>query len=433
MKNSLFIKHLNLIAFAVTIAFLPYQAMAETTVEARLDAMQKQLDEMKKLQNQVTDLKAQLAQERNDRDADKDLMMQATANAKATSLSNSNTTIGGYGEIVYNNFKDSDARPTKADLRRFVLFFGHKFNDKLSFKSELEIEHAVASASDKGEIELEQAYLDYSFSDAAAVKAGLFLIPLGFLNENHEPPVFYGVNRNEVETRIIPTTWREGGVGLHGHSDNGFGYDVGVTTGFDASKIDEPALGERSGHQELSEANAHDLSVYGSLKYTGQPGLLLGVGVFTGNTGQNGAGNIALKNVNARLTIAEAHARYQTHGFDLQALYAGGRLGDSAQVTSAIGFAAPDSFYGWYTQAAYHLWSNEEMDFSPFIRYEKFDIGQKEDISASVFADPTAKDTITTIGFNFKPHSDVVLKADYQRYLRDRGNSSFNLGLGYMF
>ena len=434
MKKPKLSHYVKPIVLAVSIALLSSQAMAEGSVEERLDAMQKQLDEMKKLQNQVDSLKAQLAQERNDRDADKDMMMQATATAKAASLkTNNDTTVGGYGEIVYNNFKDSDAHPTKADLRRFVFGIEHHFNDKLSLHSEVEIEHAIASATDGGEVALEQAYLNYSFNDAANVKAGLFLMPLGFLNLYHEPPVFYGVNRNEVETRIIPTTWREGGIGLHGHLENGFGYDVGLVTGFDAGKIDEPALGVRSGHQELAEANAQNLSVYGSVKYTGQPGLLLAAGLFTGDTGQNGATNIALKNVDARLTLAEVHARYTAHGFDLQALYARGHLGDAAQVTAAIGAAAPDSFYGWYTQAAYHLWNNGEMDFAPFVRYEKFDIGQKEDIAAGFLRDETARDSITTVGFNFKPHSDVVLKADYQHYQRDRGNSSFNLGIGYMF
>ena len=425
------------IALAISLMFtLP--AMAAGTVEERLNELQQRLDGMQKLQAEVNNLKAQLSQEKKDRQdsqdamADKVLSSAKQANTESAKA-DSATTIGGYGEIVYNNFKNDTAHPATADLRRFVLSVNHRFNDKISLHSELEVEHAVTSATDKGEVALEQAYLDYSFNDAANVKAGLFLIPLGLLNESHEPPVFYGVNRNEVETRIIPTTWREGGMGLYGHSDNGFGYDVGVTTGFDAGKIDNPAFGVRSGHQELQLAHADDLSVYGSVKYTGQPGLLLGAGVFTGNTGQNGAGNIALRNVNARLTLAEVHARYQAHGFDLQALYAGGRLGDSAKVTSAIGLAAPKSLKGGYVQAAYHAWTDGEMDFAPFIRFEKFDIDQQQDIANGIFEDPTGHDRVTTIGFNFKPVNEVVLKADYQHYQKDRGNSSINLGIGYMF
>lgn len=425
------------IALAISLLFtLP--AMAASTVEERLNELQQRLDGMQKLQEEVNSLKEQLNEERKDRQntqeamADKVLNTVKQANSESAKVDTA-TTIGGYGEITYSNFKNDTQHPATADLRRFVLSVNHRFNDKISLHSELEIEHGVTSATDKGEVALEQAYLDYSFNDAANLKAGLFLIPLGFLNENHEPPVFYGVNRNEIETRIIPTTWREGGIGFFGRADNGFGYDIGVTTGFDAGKIDKPAFGIRSGHQELSEAHAADLSVYGSVKYTGQPGLLLGAGIFTGNTGQNGAGNIALRNVNAHLTLAEVHARYAAHGFDLQALYAGGRLGDSAKVTSAIAAAAPKSLKGGYVQAAYHVWTDGDMDFAPFVRFEKFDIDQQEDVANGYLADPTGHDRIMTVGFNFKPANDVVLKADYQHYQRDRGNSSINLGLGYMF
>ena len=127
------------------------------------------------------------------------------------------TTINGYGEFNYNNYK-SDTRPTQADLRRFVVGFHHRFDERLTFHSEVEFEHAVVSKDDEGEAEIEQAWVNYKFSDAVNVKGGLFLIPLGILNETHEPPTYYGVERNEVETRIIPTTWRELGVGVHGYS-----------------------------------------------------------------------------------------------------------------------------------------------------------------------------------------------------------------------
>src|SRR5215831_18620887 len=140
------------------------------------------------------------------------------------------TTISGYGEFNYNNYK-SDERPTQADLRRFVIGLHHRFDDRLTFHSEVEFEHAVVSKDDEGEVEIEQAWVNYKFSDAVNVKGGLFLIPLGILNETHEPPTYYGVERNEVETRIIPTTWRELGVGVHGAVAPGLRYDVGVTTG----------------------------------------------------------------------------------------------------------------------------------------------------------------------------------------------------------
>lgn len=347
------------------------------------------------------------------------------------------TSIFGYGEFNYNRYRDAD-RTTKADLRRFVVGFSHRFDDRLSFMSEVEYEHAVVSADDKGEAEIEQAYLNYRFTDAVNAKGGLFLIPLGILNETHEPPTYYGVERNEVETRIIPTTWRELGAGVHGSFAEGLRYDVGVTTGFDAGKLDDPSTGIRSAHQEGSLANAHDLSVYAALNYR-SPGLLLGGGYFTGNTGQNGQSNPALKGVAARLRLWDVHAKYSIAGFDLQALYASGTLGDADRINAAIlamsatPFAAPKAFKGWYAQAAYHLYRKGNLDFAPFVRYERYNITQEEDPANGLFQDPNNFERVSTFGFNFKIHPQVVIKSDYQAYHTDRNKSRFNIGLGYMF
>lgn len=347
------------------------------------------------------------------------------------------TSIFGYGEFNYTRYRDSE-RTSKADLRRFVIGFGHRFNDRLSFNSELEIEHAIASAEDEGEVEMEQAYLNYRFSDAVNVKGGLFLIPLGILNLTHEPPTYYGVERNEVETRIIPTTWRELGFGMHGALGNkGFGYDLGVTTGFNSGKLDDPNTGIRSAHQEGSQADAHDLSIYGALNYQ-RPGLLVGGGIFTGDTGQNGQAAAALRGVQARLTLWDLHAKYSVAGWDLQALYARGTLGDAERVNAVTSaaptpFAAPRSMSGWYAQAAYHVYRRGDIDVAPFARFERIDIRQQEDAALGVFQDPNNQERIKTFGVNFYVHPQVVLKADLQRYETDRSKDRLNLGLGYMF
>jgi hypothetical protein len=347
------------------------------------------------------------------------------------------TTISGYGEFNYNKYK-SDERPTQADLRRFVLGFHHRFDERLTFHSEVEFEHAVVSKDDEGEAEIEQAWINYKFSDAVNVKGGLFLIPLGILNETHEPPTYYGVERNEVETRIIPTTWRELGVGMHGLVGGGFRYDVGITTGFDSGKLDDPSVGVRSAHQEGQLANAHDLSVYGALNYR-RSGLLVGAGVFTGNTGQNGASNPLLKGVDARLTMWDVHAQYKAGRLELQAVYADGKLADADQLnaailaTSAEPFAAPNRMKGAYVQAAYHVYKSDKLDFAPFVRLEGIDIRQQEDPANGLFQDPANHERITTAGFNFWVHPQVVLKADVQRYRTDPTKDRFDLGVGYMF
>ncbi len=420
---------------------LTFGVQAAPNLEEKIAQLQAQLDSLKGLQQEVNELKAQLAAQQQQALvvaspplASTPPVVAKTAPTSAPSpVEAPPTSIGGYGEILYSARGGDADNPSQTDLARFVLFFGHRFSDEISFNSELEIEHAIASSDDEGEIEIEQAWLDYHFNDAANVKAGLFLIPLGFLNENHEPPVFYGVFRNAVETRIIPTTWREGGIGIHGRFGNGFAYDTGVTTGFDAGKIDEPAFGIKSGHQELQLANSNDFSVYGSVKYIGYPGLLLGAGIFSGNTGQDGASSPELKGVDARFTVAEVHARYALHGFDLQAMYARSQLGDADKVTAAIQQAAPQRMEGWFLQAAYHLWRRGAMELAPFARYEEYNITQKQDFANGLLRDPLARDRIETLGLSFKPVPEVVLKADYQNYERNNDESSFNLGLGYMF
>jgi len=409
----------SLLAIALALAAL--DAGAQTSVEQKLDALQQEIDRLKA---EVSRLRAEQP-------------LHADAAAKPPAAAGAATSVFGYGEMNYNRYRDAD-RTSKADLRRFVFGFGHNFNDRLSFSSEVEFEHGVVSSTDRGEAEIEQAYLNYQVSDRLNVKGGLFLIPLGLLNETHEPPTYYGVERNEVETRIIPSTWRELGVGVHGFATQGLKYDVGVTTGFNAGKLDDPAFGIRSAHQEGQLADARDLSVYGALNYTA-PGLLLGGGLFTGNTGQNGQANALLKGVAAKLTLWDLHARYSVRGWDLQALYARGTLGDADRInaallaSSATPFAAPRSLEGWYGQAAYHLWRSGDFDFAPFVRLEGFRIRQQEDAANGLLQDPSNFERVRTIGFNFRIHPQVVIKSDYQRYSTDRSKDRFNVGLGYMF
>src|SRR5206468_11007431 len=147
---------------------------------------------------------------------------------RSSGLANGGTNIIGYGEMAYSKVRQSG--DATFDLTRFVFGFNHRVADRLTLHSEGEIEHAVVSKDDEGEAEVEQAWVNYKVNDAVNFKGGLFLIPMGILNETHEPPTYYGVLRNQVETRIIPTTWRELGFGTHGIFGEGFRYDVGVTT-----------------------------------------------------------------------------------------------------------------------------------------------------------------------------------------------------------
>ena len=417
------------LTLAMATAFGASPVLAQT-VDEKLQILQQEIDELKAQQ-------ARNAAPATQRSSSPYSLDYGTMLDRSSGLANGATNVIGYGEAAYSKFRESG--DATADQARFVFGFNHRFDERLTLHSEIEIEHAVVSSEDAGEAEVEQAWINYKQSDSVNFKGGLFLIPLGILNETHEPPTYFGVMRNQVETRVIPTTWRELGVGVHGVFAEGFRYDVGVTTNFDTGKLDDPLTGIRSAHQEGQLANAHDLAVYGALNYR-LPGLLVGGGIFSGNTGQNGMSNPALQGVAARFTIWDVHAQYRVAGLDLQGLYASGTLGDADKVTAALfaadpttAFAAPKSMKGWYAQAAYHVYKRGNYDVAPFIRYERIDIRQAEDPANGLLQDPRNDEKIKTIGVNFWVHPQVVLKADIQRYATDKTQDAYRLGLGFMF
>lgn len=417
------------LALALAVVSGAPPALAEPTVEEKLQILQQEIDELK-AQAQET------APQTQQQPAPRAPLGYESMLDRAEALHGGATSFIGYGELNYERFRDSGA--ATGDVGRFVLGINHRFDDRLTLQSEVEFEHAVVSRDDDGEAEIEQAWLNYRFSDAVNAKGGLFLIPLGILNETHEPPTYYGVFRNEVETRIIPTTWRELGLGVHGLVGGAFRYDAGITTSFDSGKLDDPAFGIRSAHQEGQLANAHDLAVYGALNYR-RPGLLAGGGVFSGDTGQNGATNPALRGVPARFTIWDLHAQYRIERLELQALFASGTLGNADQLNAAVGataatpFAVPKAMKGAYVQAAYHAYRRGNLDVAPFVRVERFEIVQQEDASLDLFQDPNNNERVNTLGINFKIHPQVVLKTDVQRYSTDRTKDRFDIGIGYMF
>ena len=419
------------LALALAAAFARTPAFGQATVDQKLQILQQEIDDLKAQARRS----AAPTQQASPYSLDYSSMLD-----RSSGLASGGTNIVGYGEVGYGKFRQSGN--ATADLQRFVFGFNHRFDERLTLHSEVEFEHAIVSKDDHGEAEIEQAWLNCKMSDAVNLKGGLFLIPLGILNETHEPPTYYGVMRNQVETRIIPTTWRELGAGVHGIVGEGIRYDVGITTNFDSGKLDDPTTGIRSAHQEGQLANARNLAVYGALNYR-RPGLLVGGGVFTGDTGQNGASNPALRGVSARLTLWDVHAQYRVAGLGLQALYAAGSLGDSDKLNAAIlanatangttPFAAPKTIRGGFVQAAYHAYKRGNFDVAPFVRYERIDIKQQEDAANGQLQDPNNLERIKTFGVNFWVHPQVVLKADVQRYAIDKSQDRLDLGLGFMF
>ena len=406
----------KLLGLAITIALASGNALAATSVEEKIEILQQEIEA----------LKDQVAKSEN---GNKVSGIQSFADK---------TTVGGYGELHYNNFQgDVPTGSTRAkddiDFHRFVLFFGHRFNDWISLKSELELEHS--NTENNGQVELEQAYLDFNFSEKVNAKAGIFLMPVGFLNETHEPPTFYGVERNNIETRIIPTTWWEAGVSLYGEVAPGWKYQTGVTSNLSAEHFEKfSTKGVREARRNVSEAPAENVAFHGRLDYSGLPGLTVGASVVTGKTGQD---NADLNGADARLTLWDVHARYNVDKLDLRALYARGHLNDASKINAAFSGVenqVASGFYGWYAEAAYHVWKSGDHDLAPFVRYEKWDT--QADLASNTVRQAGSENDIWTVGANYWPHPQVVLKADYQKFDKpdgDKGDKRLNLGLGYMF
>lgn len=440
-----------LFAFVPLTIALPARA-DEAALAARVEQLSKELEavkaELRELNAQranpapgVTAAVSQSAKAVADQAAAPAVTPSAMAPASPSAGSGAEapaTTFFGYGEINYENYP-RDSSQTQADLARAVIGMGHRFDDRTRFAAEFEWEHAVTSDVDQGESEVEQFYVERSFTPQLAGRAGLFLIPSGMLNTAHEPTHYFGVTRNFVETAIIPSTWREGGIGVTGITDFDLAWDVGVTTGFNLAKWD-PASDEGkmsplgSIHQELQLANAANLSAYGALNWRGYPGLLLGGSIFSGKVGQDQPN---FPSRDAAVTLAEAHVRWTPGPLDLSALYARGHISDTASYNLTIvgnPVPVPQDFFGWYAQAAWYAWQQGDYQLAPFVRYERFNTGWKYAALPEGLT-PAALPTqgVTTLGASFFLTPDIVFKADYQWYRVDTQSDRFQLGLGFSY
>jgi len=380
------------------------------------------LIKLESMQQQIDELKRQLAENQEkteETDAKVEAVAEVMESASPQVADVSKTTIGGYGELHYNKLDATDpSRDVEMlDLHRFVLFFGHKFNDRTRFYSEFEVEHALVADSGgntPGEVEIEQAFVEFDLRRDLYAKAGLFLIPVGILNETHEPDTFYGVERNDVENIIVPSTWWEGGIGLNGRFGSGWNWDLAFTSGLQMPTTGGNAFRVRSGRQKVAEAVASDGAMTGRLRYVGIPGLQAAVTVqYQFDPSQES--NDGLDDG----TLVEAHIDYRRNGFGLRALYA--RWDFSGDAVEAAG---ADTQTGWYIEPSYRL--NEKIGF--YTRYENVDAARDRD-----------KFNQWEVGLNWWPARNVVIKFDYRDRSHDlasaagRDFTGIDLGVGYSF
>ncbi len=352
--------------------------------------------------------------------------------------------IGGYGELLYENPASTrqDGSPSDADARidalRGVVYVGYKFSDHFLFNSEIEFEHA--STSEDGSVSLEFAYLDWRFrglEGSAGLRGGLLLHPMGFINEIHEPPTYLAALRPETERRIIPTTWRELGLGLFGAAGD-FDWRTYVITGLDGTGFDDGGL--RGGRQKGSKALAEDFAAVGRLDWVGMPGLVIGASGYYGGSGQGADDPLDPGGtIKAATLIVEGHVGYRVRGFDMRGLFALSTVGDVASLNAVNDFTGAESIgerlVGWYVQAGYDVLrgARTTVELLPYVRYESIDTQDR--VPEGFSADPANDQQIVTLGAQVLPIPNIAAKVDYtiRSNQADTGVNALNVSLSYMF
>ena len=359
---------------------------------------------------------------------------------------NQGVSIGGYGEVLYQGYAgtkengDASGKTAKLDAYRGIIYVGYKFNDKVLFNSEIEIEHGSTGLA--GSASLEFAYLDYKLTDNFGLRAGLLLVPVGITNEVHEPPVWLGTIRPRSENKIIPTTWRESGFGFFGET-NAFSYRAYLVNSLDgigggsAGSKGFSSSGLRGGRQKGSKAIAENFSAVGRVDYTGTPGLMIGTSLYTGDQGHNS--DLNGREVSIGTTIWEGHIKYQGRGFDIQALTALASVDNADKLNEMKGLTGSGSvgekMSGWYAQLGYDLLfsSASEQALLPYVRYEA--VNTQVDVPSGYSSSGSKDFNVTTIGLAWKPIGNTVLKTDYEIHSNasSSGINQFNVAIGWLF
>ena len=342
--------------------------------------------------------------------------------------------LSGYMDFHFNNPQGEDPQ---FDFHRFVLLFSHSFTDRIRFIGELELEHAmVEGLEEKGELELEQAYVDFLVTPKFNLRAGMLLVPVGIINERHEPPVFQGVERPFVDTVIVPSTWFEAGAGIHGEFGQGWRYRAYVMAPLDAARFNAEE-GIRDGRQKGVKANTRSLAHTGRLEYVGFPGLSLGTSYWYGKT--TGA---SFPDVDSRVVLGEVDGRYRNGNLEFRSQYAhlfldgAAELNDTMQRTVGVSPNIAEQIRGFYLESTYFVLPHAApRELALFLRYENFDTQYR--MPTGFLPLKQFDRSAWVLGFTYYPDPDVAVKFDYS-VVRNQSSlvnapNSLNLGLGWWF
>jgi len=337
--------------------------------------------------------------------------------------------IHGYGEVHYNNPQvdsmDKNA-PAEVDVHRMVLGWEYEFTPALRMSAEVDFEHSAT------EIELEYLQVEYDVAPTMSLRAGNLLMPVGPLNEFHEPPTYHSVERPYLETYVLPTTWQDIGAGFVGRTSNGaLAYRAYVVAGLDALGF-TTSSGIREGRQHGAEATAEDLAMVGRLEIATKGGLTLGTSGYYGGADQGtpGLGSVTVG-------LVEGDIRFRHEALDLRGEAAGIAVVNSDSVSIAVGESVGSRIWGVNGEAALNLiHGRSQVDGRAlwlFSRYERFDTNGET--AAGIDRDPTADRTVVTCGVSYHPVREVAFKTDVEFWKNgaDQDLTRFNVGAAFQF
>ncbi len=462
--------------FVAIMILYPFSVFAQPSSDKRIEELEKQLKALTEtLQTVTEELKEIKMEKRSETKVEEkiDILAEEIDNLKSSEVGDERTyeskyglapgasqiyqkektgiSFGGYGEIFIGQIEeDAD---NILDAQRVVFYTGYKFNDRIFFNSEIEFEHATTedNLDDRdGSVSVEFAALDFLIYDELNLRGGILLSPLGIVNEVHEPTTFWGVFRPSVERFIIPSTSREGGVGIFGDIDLGtagsLGYRAYLMNSFDSRGF--TASSNRGLRTRGNRSRFNDVAFVGRAEYDPYPGIKVGFSTFLGNTGQNeNVDNVASSfdgdNIDAFFQIYEADLQLQWRGFDLRTLIAYTFIDDVELINANLGFDGDSSVgenqLGWYIVGAYNIFNELNLsskylqNLDVFARYEWYDT--QHDVPSGFFANDANERQETTFGLNYKPIPNVVVKGEVQRIdnSAESATTQVNFGLGYVY
>ncbi len=341
---------------------------------------------------------------------------------------NQGTSIGGYGEITLSVFDDENEQGTpsnassKGEVLRNIIYIGHKFSKDWIFNSEIEIEHV-------NEIFVEFAYLDYLYSDLLNFRSGLLLLPLGLVNELHEPTLFNSVKRPEVEKYIIPSTWRELGLGFFGKWKN-LRYKTYLVNGADADGFSSSGLrGGRKKGGVVSKSKdgrvASTIALATRLDYFFDNSFSVGIGHYLGSSSSQSANSIGT-------SIYQAHGSWEKKNLYFKGLFTMAKLSGVKEYNQKLSKNIGNGLQGYYLEGGYNFFL-KKMTLTPFLRFEKYNTHHK--VPSGVTKDLGVDKENITFGLAFKPFEKVVFKVDHNlKSTKDnKGVDETNFSIGYIF